>query len=194
LCHRNRTGRFVRITVNAPSSTDGPKPDKKRKPARPFAVRGKWNLADFRGFLERVAAHPTQFTDEHIRFVQELLQSLAQDNQGVIRITISPFATNPANPKRRFSPTAPKSDAMPDDDAIRTIAREIALIEDELVAFARIDGLSAEFLQKAAALYSFKSDTHAGLKAAFAGVVADVRQMENIAAARPRGVQPPTAP
>lgn len=177
--------------MNDPKPNESPKAEKKRKPSRPFAVRGKWNLADFRGLLERIAAHPQNFTDEQIRFVQELMQSLAQDNQGVIRVTISPLATVPVNPKRRFSSNLSHSSETPDDDAIRTTAREIALLEDEAAAFERIDGLSAEFLQKAAALYSFKAETHAGLKSAFAGVVADVRQMENIAAARPRGAQPP---
>ena len=177
--------------MNDPTPLDTPKPEKKRKPARPSAIRGKWSLSDFRGLLERVASRPEQFTDEQIRFAQGLLHKLSQDNAGTIRITISPPASESVSPKQRFSALRTHSTESPDDDVIRKVAREIALIENESSSFERIDSLDAGFLLKAAALYGFRAETHMGLKTAFAAVVADIRQMENIAAARPRQPQEP---
>ena len=175
--------------MNDPKIDEPTKADKKRKPSRSLAVRGKWSVDKFRGLLERIAAHPQVFADDQIRFVQEMLQSLAGDNQGIIRVTISALAETPASPKRRFSSGHSQSSETADDDAIRTTAREIALLKDEATAFERIDGLGDDFLHKAAALYSFKATSRQGLKSAFAAVVSDVRQMENIAAARPRSAQ-----
>ena len=159
---------------------------KPRKPKPPVAVKGKIALAEFRDFLERCVSHRELFADAQIRFVQTTLQAIHQDSNGVIRLTLSPLASAPHSPKLKFTKRELHIQSAPGDDEVRTTTREIALMTDETAAFERIDGLPVEFLNRAATLFGFKAETLIGRKSAFAGVVADIRQMENIAASRPK--------
>lgn len=177
------------MTEPAPST---PAPTKKaRKPKPPATVKGKIDLAEFRDLLERCVNHRDILSDAQVRFVQTMLQAIHQDASGVIRVTLSPLPATPRAPKRKFSMRAIHIQSAPGDEDIRTVTREIALLTDETVAFERIDALPVEFLHRAAALFGFKAETLVGLKSAFAGVVADIRQMENIAASRPKSPEAP---
>jgi hypothetical protein len=163
-----------------------PAPKKPRKPKPPVAVRGKLGLEEFREFLQKCVAHRDLFNDAQIRFAQTTLQALQLDASGLIRVTVSPLASAPRAAKPRFTKREFHLTSAPGEDEVRTTTREIALLADEAAAFERIDSLPVEFLNRAAALFGFKAETLVGLKSAYAGVVADIRQMENIAASRPK--------
>lgn len=164
-----------------------PAPTKKpRKPKPPVAVKGKLELSEFRDLLERCVAHRDLFNDGQIRFAQSVLQALHQDASGLVRVTLSPLTSAPRLAKPRFTKSEFHLQSTPGDDEIRTSTREIALLPDEATAFTVIDGLAVEFLKRAADLFGFKAETLVGLKIAYAQVVADIRQMENIAASRPK--------
>jgi len=166
------------VTVPSTRKAANGKPKKSPPPER---VRGKTSLAKFRALLEKVINQPALFSDEEIRWAGEVLHAGAEDTEGTIRITWSP-APNTVAKRFKFSRILRNTGEVPGDDSIREISREIALIQDEEVAAQRIENLSKEFILRAAALYGFKSDTAIGLKSAFASVVHDIRQMENIAA------------
>lgn len=160
---------------------------KPRKPKPPAAVKGKIDLGEFRDLLERCVNHRELFNDTQVRFLQSILQAIHQDPSGVIRVTLSPLSSTPRPAKPRFTKREFHIPSAPGDDEVRATTRDIALITDEAAAFERIDGLAVEFLHRAAALFGFKADSLVGLKSAFASVVSDIRQMENIAASRPKG-------
>lgn len=160
-----------------------------KKPKSPVVIKGKISLKEFRDLMERCLGQSHAFTDAHIGFIRRMLQSLEGDTAGVVRISLSPLTSESQKPKTRLTGRRVSTGTMPGEDEVRNATREIALLADEELALSRIEDLPIEFLQRAASLFGIKSETIVGLKAAFAEVVADIRQMENIAAARP----PPSA-
>lgn len=157
----------------------------KAKPKPAAAVKSKIELHAFRGLVERALGLREVLGDEQVRFLQQTLEALRDDKGGTIRITLTP-PTGPARlPARKFSKSVIHSNAVPQDDELRLLTRELALMDDEEAAFSRIDSLPVETLHRGAQLFGFKADTLVGLKANFASVVADIRQMENIATKKP---------
>jgi hypothetical protein len=171
--------------TETPSTPDTGTPKKTRKPPPPERLRGKCSLSEFRSLLEKIIGHPEVFSDDQIRWAGQILHAGAEDTDGTIRITWS-SAPSAAAKAFRFTRTLRVSGEMPQDDIIRQQTREIALIADENLALGKIDGLSDEFLRRAAALYGFRADSAIGLKSAFANVVHDIREMENIASSGAR--------
>lgn len=168
-----------------------PSVNKARKPAPPERIRGKCSLIEFRALLDKIVGHPELFSDDQIRWAGEVLHAGSQDVEGTVRISWTP-GSRVSTKRFKFSRDLRVSGEMPGDDAIRQLSREIALIQDETVALQSIDGLSQEFLRRAAILYGFKADSAIGLKSAFANVVNDIRQMENIAASGNKGKETPS--
>lgn len=166
----------------------------KSKPKPVAAVKAKIELTVFRELLDRVLENQGVLGNEQVRFLRQTLEALREDTGGTIRITLTPPTGPTRPPTRKFSRSAVHTDTIPGDEELRVLTREIALMTDEQEAFTRIDSLPVETLQRGARLFGFRADTLVGLKAAFAEVVADIRQMENIATKKPQEAEPTPAP
>jgi hypothetical protein len=158
---------------------------KKKRSKKPVSARATLPLSIFRGLLEVVQSHHDVLTEEQLRAFDKLLHAFANDADGTVKIGLTP--PSPATPRRlRFSNASAPETSMPGDDEIRTLAREIALIDDDAERFRRIDALGGQFLRRASEIFAFKAESVAGMRSGFASAVADIRQMEQIASSGQR--------